>query len=162
MEGQETKLGKHNAIELWNEEQVKLEPCSKCGSPRIIRGMADEGRVVRALCLECNNSGGYVLSNLEGDMWRNCTKAWNEEQRQKMEETVSTTMISQRDEDGYARITERHDTVTTGQESSVEIAQNSKGEPRVTVKVYNADVEEARRLALKTYCEMVRDLGVGE
>ena len=79
-----------------------------------------------------------------------------------MEETVSTTMISQRDEDGYARITERHDTVTTGQESSVEIAQNSKGEPRVTVKVYNADVEEARRLALKTYCEMVRDLGVGE
>lgn len=43
-------------------------------------------------------------------------------------------------------------TISPGQESSVEIAQNAKGEARITVKCYHADLSEAAQQAMATYC----------
>lgn len=42
-------------------------------------------------------------------------------------------------------------TIEPGQESSVEITQNSKGEPRITVKVYHSEIEQAMQAALAAY-----------
>jgi Holliday junction resolvasome RuvABC ATP-dependent DNA helicase subunit len=59
--------------------------------------------------------------------------------------TRSTTTIQAKGEN------EVHHTVGDGQESSVEIAENSKGEPRITVKVYHADVDLAMVKAAEVY-----------
>lgn len=50
-------------------------------------------------------------------------------------------------------------TTETGQESSVEITQNAKGEPRVTVKCYHADEAVALANALRIYREAISCLG---
>lgn len=42
-----------------------------------------------------------------------------------------------------------------GQESSVEIAQNAKGEPRITVKIYHADPGTAAQQAIDIYRQTV-------
>lgn len=43
--------------------------------------------------------------------------------------------------------------------SSVEITENAKGEARVTVKIYNEDIERASIDALRIYHELVAKLG---
>ena len=45
-----------------------------------------------------------------------------------------------------------------GQESFVEISQNAKGDPRVTVKVYNTDIETAMENAVTTYYRVLKML----
>lgn len=44
------------------------------------------------------------------------------------------------------------------QQSSVEITQNAKGTPQVTVKVYDADADKALAMALHLYKAAVIDL----
>lgn len=51
-------------------------------------------------------------------------------------------------------------TMATGQESSVEIATNTKGEPRVTVKVYEADARLAGALAIDIYLQTIASLSL--
>jgi hypothetical protein len=46
------------------------------------------------------------------------------------------------------------------QQSSVEIAQNSKGTPQVTVKIYDADPDAAKDMALRLYKEILLDLAL--
>ena len=47
---------------------------------------------------------------------------------------------------------------STGAESSVEIAQNSKGELRVTVKAYHSQIEVAMAHAIATYHTTIEEL----
>jgi len=42
--------------------------------------------------------------------------------------------------------------------SSVEITENAKGEPRVTVKVYDEDIDHAGREALRIYRAVLEGL----
>lgn len=73
-----------------------------------------------------------------------------------MKEIKSTTIVS----DGEAE--EQAQTVATGQESSVEISENAKGEPKVTVKVYDADIEDAAALAVLYYNQVRARLQVAQ
>lgn len=50
------------------------------------------------------------------------------------------------------------DMVATCQESSVEITQNAKGEPRVCVKVYHADALQAAIDAVQLYKDVLTNL----
>ncbi len=45
--------------------------------------------------------------------------------------------------------------------SSVEIATDSKGNPKPTVKVYHEDAAEAKRLAVELYAEILEALHAG-
>lgn len=45
------------------------------------------------------------------------------------------------------------------QQSSVEITQNAKGTPQVTVKVYDADAKAALDMALELYEDAIVRLG---
>lgn len=45
--------------------------------------------------------------------------------------------------------------IAPGQESSVEIKEDAKGQPRVTVKVYHADADEALATAMRLYKKAV-------
>lgn len=49
-----------------------------------------------------------------------------------------------------------------GQESFVEISENSKGEPRVTVKVYHPDIDLALENAVRTYFGALQMLKMAE
>lgn len=59
-------------------------------------------------------------------------------------------------EDGITKLTTQ--TIAPGQESSVEISQNAKGEARVVVKCYHADLAQAKANAMATYLELVSEL----
>ena len=48
-------------------------------------------------------------------------------------------------------VVETKTTEQPGQESSVEISQNSKGEPRVSIKIYDSDPHEAASKAVSIY-----------
>lgn len=50
-------------------------------------------------------------------------------------------------------------TVESESLSSVEIAQNAKGEPRVTVKAYAPNIQDAGGQALAEYQRMISTLG---
>ena len=49
-------------------------------------------------------------------------------------------------------------TVTSGQESSVTIKQNAKGEPQIEVKIYHADAHVAQDEAVDIYFSTLRKL----
>jgi hypothetical protein len=53
-------------------------------------------------------------------------------------------------------------TVMPGQESSVEITQNSSGKPRLTVKVYDADPDVALEKAILLYDKWLGMLAIYE
>lgn len=60
---------------------------------------------------------------------------------------ITQTKVIRHDADGIAYET----TVMPGQESSVEITQNAKGQPRLTVKVYDAEPFAALEKAIMLY-----------
>ena len=60
--------------------------------------------------------------------------------------------------DHQGNIIERAITTTPAPASSVEIATDSKGNPKPTVKVYHDDPAEAKRLACMLYAEIIESL----
>jgi hypothetical protein len=74
-----------------------------------------------------------------------------------MQKTSSSSVGSNLSDDGTASATHRMETVSTGQESSVEITQTAKGS-RVAVKVYHADPRQAGIDAVNLYEQTIRQL----
>lgn len=64
-----------------------------------------------------------------------------------MRETQTTTV------DAQGTVTAASTTVTPSPESSVEIATDAKGQPKLTVKVYHADPAAALATAVQLYRE---------
>lgn len=60
--------------------------------------------------------------------------------------------------DHEGNVIERAVTQTPMPASSVEIATDSKGNPKPTVKVYHDDPQEAKRLACRLYAEIIEAL----
>lgn len=73
-----------------------------------------------------------------------------------MNQTESVTY----DHEGH--VIERAVTTAPLPASSVEIATDSKGNPKPTVKVYHNDPAEAKRLACELYAETVVTLQTGD
>jgi hypothetical protein len=145
---------KFGEVEDFQRQINILIPCACCG-----REVDYDIAIFRykdqyyVKCTWCN------FSSLSTDTQMSAEIEWNRinqliaRENKAMQETTSTTTMERRQGDRGAR--ERSETVGTGQESSVEITQGSKGEPRVTVKVYHADVAEARRQAIHEYLETI-------
>lgn len=64
--------------------------------------------------------------------------------------------------DHEGNVIERAVTQTPMPASSVEIATDSKGNPKPTVKVYHDDPAEAKRVACALYAEIVETLQVND
>ena len=63
--------------------------------------------------------------------------------------------------DHEGNVIERAVTKAPSAASSVEIATDSKGNPKPTVKVYHEDAAEAKRLACELYAEILEALQAG-
>ncbi len=63
--------------------------------------------------------------------------------------------------DHEGNVIERSITTAPLPASSVEIATDSKGDPKPTVKVYHEDPAEAKRLACELYSEIVEAVQAG-
>ena len=71
-----------------------------------------------------------------------------------MEHRQTRTVVT----DPQGVVKEASTSVGQGQESFVEIAQNAKGEPRVTVKCYHTDIETALNDAITAYYRALKML----
>lgn len=56
-------------------------------------------------------------------------------------------------------VTQKTISTTTGQESSIEIKEDAKGTPRLTVKIYHADASLALDMAIQLYENGLKRLG---
>ena len=72
-----------------------------------------------------------------------------------MKETTSVSMTTGQNGDAS---TIKQTIIATGQESSVEIATNAKGQARVLVKAYHADAKQAENEALDIYMSTIKRL----
>jgi hypothetical protein len=140
-----------------------LHPCPCCDRPVIYdKSMCQSWTsfgspfTYNVMCYWCGFSSPLAETKMSAEIEWNRVNRIITEGKKAMQETTSITTMERRQGDRGA--SERSETVATGQESSVEIAQGSKGERRVTVKVYHADVAEARRQAIDEYFNTLAEL----
>jgi len=136
----------------FHDQVNELVDCSNCGEPVIYDKSMCTYYDTRApilmynvICHWCN-----AASPGEGTQ-ANAELAWNQ-----MNQRIRAGMELEKQAPPISGVFEQ--AAHPEQQSSVEISQNSKGEPRVTVKVYHANVREATNLAIVEYLAVLREL----
>lgn len=142
-----------------------LEPCPVCGPEfedrvELEKSIPDAFGHWFVICRKCglqiSESSNPKIAAL---VWN--VNAYNLKQEQEMKEINRKTVATGPATHGDQAVISRTETMEPGQESSVEISQNAKGEARVSVKVYHADAEQAATDAVALYRRTVASLASG-
>jgi hypothetical protein len=115
-------------------------------------------------CRKCKSSSAYWPSDEASIRHWNTMADWiqyEENMEEIKRETVTTGPLSIDQVTMMDAMLSRTSSVEPGQESSVEISQNAKGEPRVSVKIYHADPEQAAIDAVALYRRTLAALASG-